>query len=90
MSLTFFLKCALSWIKDSFAHFWEPRNATNLLEKQLVSEAANPLANVFEGLSGYTLVIQDIESLSPRWVMTVNPHLESVRAEYNEWVRLYV
>ena len=88
MSLSSSLDYALSWIKNSFAHFWGPYDATNLLKKQLFSDSSNPLAKIFERLNGYTLVIQDIKSLSPRWVMTVNPHLESVRAEYNEWVRL--
>ena len=67
-----------------------PLSLSNLLEKQHVSEAASRMASLLDGLRGNTLVIPDIESLSPRWAVKVNPYLASVRAEYNEWVQLYV
>ena len=45
---------------------------------------------LFEGLEGSRLVIPGIEALSPDWKVGINPHLESIRSEYNAWVTQYV
>ena len=53
-------------------------------------EAQTPLGILFGGLEGSSLVIPCIEALSPDWKVGINPHLESIRSEYNSWVVQYV
>ena len=48
------------------------------------------MGTLFEGLEGSRLVIPCIKALSPDWKVDINPHLESIRSEYNSWVLQYV
>ena len=52
--------------------------------------AQTALGTLFEGLEGSRIVIPGVEALSPAWTVGVNPHLESIRSEYNSWVNQYV
>ena len=53
-------------------------------------EAHTLLGNLFRGLEGSTIVVPNIEALSPVWKVDTNPFLHSVGDEYNEWVKQYV
>ena len=53
-------------------------------------DAQTTLGTLFEGWEGSRLVLPSIEALSPVWKVGINPHLESIRSEYNSWVNQYV
>lgn len=67
----------------------ETRKASVPEEKSFV-EARTPLGTLLEGLEGSRVVIPSIEALSPAWKVDINPHLESIRGDYNSWVIQYV
>ena len=59
-------------------------------KEEVFCEAQTLLGTLFQGLEGSRLVIPCVEALSPDWKVGVNPHLESIRSEYNSWVIQYV
>ena len=81
------LKVAISWIESLLVCLYPPRRAINEFRHKTILETENPLATLFEGLSGTTVVIPNLESLSPVWRVAVNPFIESVREDYNTWVQ---
>lgn len=78
-----------SWFPKFFLGNLETRKASVQKEKSFV-EARTPLGTLLEGLEGSRLVIPSIAALSPAWKVHRNPHLESIRSEYNSWVIQYV
>ena len=96
-SFLIFLLHLLLHIKMLFPTFfpsWSPRSFLSFLTWQKSSgskvetlvEAHTSLATLFQGLEGSKLVIPSLEALSPAWKVNINPHLESIRSEFNLWV----
>ena len=78
-----------SWL-PKFLSFTLNLQKASVPKEKVFCEAQTPLGTLFEGLEGSRLVIPCIEALSPDWKVGINPHLESIRNEYNSWVFQYV
>ena len=78
-----------SWF-PKFLSFTLNLQKASVPKEEVLREAQTPLGRLFEGLEGSRLVIPCIEALSPKWKVGINPHLASIRSEYNSWVIRYV
>ncbi len=94
INLLLHLLLHIKMLWPTFFPSWSPRSLFSLLTRQKVSiskvetlvEAHTSLATLFHGLEGSKLVIPSLEALSPVWKVDVNPHLKSIRNDFNSWV----
>ena len=61
---------------------------SNFHEKETLDEKIHQFETLFDDLGGATVRIPSVEQLSPGWLLRKNPHLESIREEFGEWVNV--